>query len=226
MIRNLKVLFAAAMVLGAVGAFSASGAQAAEFHCAQVNCVFTASPDGTVGTKASHHVYVVSNSEGASVALTCEQLTGSGTIAPKTSSLLTLNTGLAYHGCKDSAGNPVVVDFNGCDYTFTSGGLAGVTCPEGKKIQVTYGPEKKCTAEIGTFEDRATITYTTIGVTPNRHVTVAANVTNIPVSYPAGSTTANCLLDPSKTPITSAYTTGNTTVKATVGGVAQDGWWL
>ena len=47
MIRNLKVLIAAAMVLGA---FSASGAQAAEFHCGVVNCVFTTSPDGTVGT--------------------------------------------------------------------------------------------------------------------------------------------------------------------------------
>jgi hypothetical protein len=225
MIRNLKVLFAAAMVLGAVGAFSASGAQAAEFHCAQVNCVFTTSPDGTLGTKASHHVYVVSNAAGESVALTCEQLTGSGTIAPKTASLLTL-TGLVYHNCKDSAGNPAKVHINGCDFTFTSGppGLVGVQCPEGKVIEVTYGPEFKCTATIPTFSDRGTITYTTIGVTPNRHVTVAANVPNIPVTL--HGTTPNCLLNVASTPITSAYTTGNTTVKATVGGVATDGWWL
>jgi hypothetical protein len=224
MFRNLKVLFAAAMVMGAVGAFSASGAQAAEFHCAQVNCVFTASPDGTVNTKASHLVYVVSNAKGESVALTCEQLTGSGTIATKTASLLTFNTGLAVHNCKDSAGNEVKVHFNGCDFTFTSAGLVGVQCPEGKKIELTSGPGQRCTETIGTFSDRGTLTYTTIGVTPNRHVTVATNVPNIPVTL--DGTTANCLLDVTSTPITSAYTTGNITVKATAGGVAADGWWL
>jgi hypothetical protein len=33
MIRNLKILVAAAMALAALGVFGASGAQAAEFHC-------------------------------------------------------------------------------------------------------------------------------------------------------------------------------------------------
>ena len=38
MIRNLKVLVAAAMALAAFGVFSASGAQAAEFHCSAEPC--------------------------------------------------------------------------------------------------------------------------------------------------------------------------------------------
>jgi hypothetical protein len=93
-----------------------------------------------------------------------------------------------------------------------SPGLAGVTCPAGKNIEVTYGPEFKCTETIGTFADRRTITYTTIGVTPNRHVTAATNLANIPVTL--DGTTATYLLDVTSTPITSAYTTGNTTVKS------------
>ena len=66
MIRNLKVLVAAAMALAAFGVFSASGAQAAEFHCSTEPCTGTLKPDETAGTKTSHHVFIVHNSAAGS----------------------------------------------------------------------------------------------------------------------------------------------------------------
>ena len=224
MIRNLKVLIAAAMVLGAFGAFSASGAQAAEFHCSVEPCTMTLKADGAVPSKQSHYVYQLKNSAGESVALTCQQITGQATLNTKTATTITV-TNIAYHSCLDSAGNKITVHMNGCDYTFTSHGLAGVNCPAGQSIAVTYGPEEKCTLTIGTFSHRGTITYKNLGTAPNREVTVEANVKNIPVTV--HGTTANCLLDVTKTPFTSEYTTGNTIAFAEThpGGVKVDGWW-
>lgn len=55
MIRNLKVLLAAAMALAAFGAFSASSAQAVEteFHCEVAPCSFTLKTDPARGNSAS-----------------------------------------------------------------------------------------------------------------------------------------------------------------------------
>jgi hypothetical protein len=49
MIRNLMVLIAAAMVVAACGAISASGVQAAEGHCGVEPCMITVKADGTPG---------------------------------------------------------------------------------------------------------------------------------------------------------------------------------
>jgi hypothetical protein len=68
MIRNLKILLAAAMALAALEAISASGAQAAEFHCTVEPCRVTLKPDGT--GKTAHHVLVVRKGE-ASGSFTC-----------------------------------------------------------------------------------------------------------------------------------------------------------
>ena len=59
MIRNLKILIAAAMALAAFGATSATSAHAAdEFHCAISPCTLTLQPDGAAGSTTAHHVLV------------------------------------------------------------------------------------------------------------------------------------------------------------------------
>jgi hypothetical protein len=225
MIRNLKVLIAAAMVLGAFGAFNASGAQAAEFHCSVEPCTATLKPDGAVPSKQAHHVYVIKNAIGESVTITCEQITGQATLNTKTATTVTV-TNIIYDKCLDPVGNKATVHMNTCDYTFTSHGKVGVNCPAGKIIQVTYGPLEACSVTVGTFSHREKITYKNLGIVPTREVTVEPKVANIPVTAVHG-TTGNCLMDVTETPFTSEYTTGNTIVTAEThpGGVKVDGWW-
>ena len=150
MIRNLKILIAAAMALTALGAIGASGAQAAnEYHCAVEPCTVTIKPDGVVPNKTSHHLFEVT--QGAvSVATTCNQLSGRANSAKKTATSLTF-TELVYSGC-NIAGSASTVNMNGCDYLFTATGLntssVTVTCPEGKKIEITE-PVSGCVVSVG-----------------------------------------------------------------------------
>jgi hypothetical protein len=225
MIRNLKVLFAAAMVLGALGAVGASGAQAAEFHCASAPCKLGLQPDRVVGSKTAHHVFIVTNSIGESVSFTCDEIVGSATSESKTFTTATV-TGLAYNGCRlaTDATKTVKVTTNGCDYTITSHGKVGVTCPEGKSIEVEI-VALGCIMKIGTFPDLSGIGFHVLNSTPNREVTVEALVKEIPVT--TTGTKAQCLIDTTKTPLKGDYTTGNTiaTAETDPGGTMIDGWW-
>jgi hypothetical protein len=86
MIRNLRVLFAAVMVLGVLGA--AGAAQAAEpeplFHCSVEPCKLKLKPDtDPEKTKTAHHVFIVKNSGGESISFTCNQLDGTATTSTK-----------------------------------------------------------------------------------------------------------------------------------------------
>ena len=149
MIRNLKILIAAAMALTALGAIGASGAQATEYHCSVEPCTVTIKPDGAVPSKTSHHTFVLT--QGAvSVSTTCNELTGYATSNTKTTKSLTF-TGLVYHGC-NIAGSPSEVKMNGCDYLFTATAGATssvtVTCPVGKKIEIIE-PVTGCIISVG-----------------------------------------------------------------------------
>jgi hypothetical protein len=222
MIRNLKVLLAAAMALGAFGASNASGAQAAEFHCAVEPCTWTIQPDGAVPGTKSHQVIVFKNAIGQTVSTTCNQLTGQATAVKKTETTLTF-TNLAYDGCS-FAGTPYVVRFNGCDYTFTSHGKFGVSCPEGKKIE--EATQAGCIKTIGSFADLAGVTYHNIGTAPNREITVEMKVANIPVTV--DGTAAQCGFDVTKLPITAEITTANmifTAEEDSPESLMVDGWW-
>src|SRR3954454_24254174 len=117
MSRNLKVLIAGAMALAALGAVSASGAQAAEFHCSVSPCTLTPKAEGT--EKNSHHVFIVK--QGAvSVSTTCKTITGDATYEGKTTSEITF-TSIAYDNCT-VAGEFSEVNMDGCDYLFTANG--------------------------------------------------------------------------------------------------------
>jgi len=237
MIRNLKVLIAAAMALMAFGALSATAHAAEEkFHCSVEPCRATLFPDETVGTTTAHHVFVLKgkkNGVEASASFTCNQLSGEATSTNKTETELTF-ANLAYKNssgeakCKVGAAESVVVNFTSCHYNFTSTG--GGTAEGSEFHLLCTTPADGIDISIGgvlcykvTPFTAKGVGYHTIGNNP-RIVTATANVV-VPaalVDVP-GKGNANCPLDE----VTSAnYTTGNTLVKAETdpGGVPAEAW--
>jgi hypothetical protein len=223
MIRNLKVLLVAAMAVAAFGAFAASGAQAAEFHCSVEPCRYTTAPDETAGTKTAHHVFILTNTLGQSNSITCNQLTGEGTTSGKTATTLNLKN-VAYDVCT-FVGQPTTVKMNGCEYQFTSHGTVTILCPTGGKIEFEV---PNCKVEVEAQGPLHEVTYHNIGTpgTTSTKVTVEAHVNNIAAKMTG--TQAGCGgVDPTKA-VTGAYTTGNTIVSAesdTTPAEPKEGWW-
>ena len=237
MIRNLKVLLGAAMVLAAFGAVTASVAQAhtpAEFHCHVEPCAATLEADGTEAT--AHHVLAIKNSVGESVSFTCTKLEGIATSATKTPTSVEV-TNLVYTHYT-VAGQASIIRMNGCKYSYTAVGMVTITgCIAGKKIEM----EIVSTGCIMTVKEQVVsgIKFHNIGTTAtppaasNTHVTAEAKVPNIGIEW--DGTTAQCLFDVTKTPIVGEYTTGNTTVTGfndpfgtpadQHGGTRADIWW-
>ena len=226
MIRNLKVLVAAAMVLGAIGALSASGAQAAvEFHCAVEPCTGTLKPDEVAGTKTAHHVFIVENEATTeSVSITCNTLDGEATANKKTVTELEAKN-LKYTECSANGSPGVVVDMNGCNYNFTATGNVTITgCTNAaKQIEITI-PE--CTFDIPEQALVGAVTYHNSGAAPNRELTVS---TKAPPNHPRikiSQATGVCPIKTNQTLI-GTYTTGNTLVTGEThpGGVMAETWW-
>ena len=228
MIRNLKVLVAAAMALAAFGAISASGAQAVvEFHCSAEPCTGVIKPDGTA--KTAHHVFIVETEDTSeSVSFTCNELAG-GTTASFKKTTTEVEVGgtvgsasaLVYKECLVNGSGKVTVDMNGCKYNFTAAGHVTITgCTNAaKQIEVT---KENCTYDIPE-QTLTTIKYHNIGTTPNREITVETDVHPILVTVTGNK--ADCLIDPTKKLI-GTYTTGNTLVTGQTGaGVMADAWW-
>ncbi len=140
MIRNHKILLAAAMALMAFGALGASGAQAAEFHCSVEPCAVKVLPDGKPGPtgKTAHQVINIKVGE-SSFATTCNSVVGEGTLSATTSSTLRI-ANIEGSGCQ-IAGEAATLTMNGCEYLMNaSGGMGGggtltIVCPPGKEIE-------------------------------------------------------------------------------------------
>lgn len=231
MIRNLKVLLAAAMALAAFGAMSASGAQAAEeFHCSVEPCTFTAGADGT--GKTAHHVFIIKKAGVALGSITCNALTGNGTSNTKTTATLTLK-GISYggEGTCSLVGQPATVKMNECDYLFTAAGKVSVKCPAGKAIELIAN---KCVVTIGekheatvVNQELGTLKYINKGAGATTEVTVEVNVTKVQGIIEPTVDCENLLGKGNTGTFTEGeYTTGNTTVTAeTHAGVMAEGWW-
>jgi len=219
MIRNLKILFVAAMALGAFGVFNAAGAQAAEFHCSVEPCRYTLTRDGTEET--AHHVFVLKNAKKETISFTCESLSGEGTSALKTAATLTV-TNPAYTNCESVLGK-ATVEMNGCEYKFTSSGTVTIVCPGTNKIDIKASAT--CTVQVGPQGPLNGITYHNLNKGSGKgSVTVSAKVAGI-----ASTVTGSCgTFDITSTPITSEYTTGNTIVTAEKDNANKEtveGWW-
>jgi hypothetical protein len=191
MIRNLKVLLAAAMALAAFGAVAASGASAAEYHCTVEPCRVTLKPDGT--GKTAHHVFIVKKGA-ASGSFTCNTLDGTGLSATKTTNILTIES-LNYTEC-NIVGTPVTVDMNGCNYVFSATpATVTIACPVGKQIELTIkektegGVEHlRCTVDVAGQGPLTGITYHDAGTTKTE-LTVGAlvkDITSVTATPPAG----------------------------------------
>jgi hypothetical protein len=226
MIRNLKILIAAAMALAALGAISASGAQAAELHCGVEPCTVTVKPDGTPGVagKTAHQVFIVK--QGAtSVSTTCQQVSGHYQSASKTFKTVTLNT-VVYSGC-DIAGSSSTVTMNGCEYHFLAPGVAPhdataeVKCPTGKEIEIKA--VSGCVIKIGNtgvlggglkFHDAETSVKKEI-------LTAETTVTGIPATVAAAGCPGLAL-----GAATGEYTTGNVELTGeNIAGTMVPLWW-
>jgi hypothetical protein len=223
MIRNLKVLVAAAMALGALGAVGASGAHAAvEFHCSVEPCTGTLKPDEVANTKTSHHVFIIENAAlSESVSFTCGALDGEVTVNTKTVASAEAKN-LSYTECLVNGSGKMTVDMNGCKYNFTAAGTVTITgCTNAaKQIEITIA---SCSFDIPEQGPLSTISYHNVGISPNREVTVSANVHKIKVV--ATGTKATCFINPEQT-LEGTYTTGNTIVTGeTEAGVMADAWW-
>jgi hypothetical protein len=229
MIRNLKVLILAAMALAAFGALAASGAQAKEFRCSVEPCRVTLKPDGAVGSKTAHQVFVVENKGTEikeSVAFTCEQTTGEGTSSKKTAKELLIKN-ISYDGCNVIGGGAVTVKMNGCNYFFKAepGTVTIQECEAGKQIEIKLGTG--CVFTIGSQGPLAGIAYHTSGVAPNRELTLETDVHGIrtTIADNGNDTKALCGIEPAAE-LEGTYTTGNTilTGETDPGGVMAETW--
>jgi hypothetical protein len=230
MIRNLKILIAAAIALAAFGAISASGAQAAEGHCSVEPCKVTVLPDGTPGTagKTAHHVFIFKQGS-KSIPATCQKMEGNGTVATKTFKTLQLGS-IVYSNC-DIAGAASTVKMNGCEYHFETPGVAPhdakfkVVCPPGKFIEFEV-PATGCLLTIESsgasgglkFHDAET------GGVKKELVTMETTVTGI--SADMLSLNGTCPGELQKGAVTAEYTTGNVELTGgTTAGVMGTLWW-
>jgi hypothetical protein len=242
MIRNLKVLFAAAMALAAFGAFSASAHAAEElFHCSADPCTVTLLPDGEVGTTNAHHVFVVKGKTAggaeASASFTCNRIEGHATFSGKTTKELTFTNvkytnSLGEEKCKIGASETVKVDMNSCHYLFTSTGGATdkaevhvlcTTVGDGVGLTINGTECLKITPTTATG-----IGYTTLGTSPSRDVTATVNVAVPNAALDLKNIgNANCSALNLASTTGATYTTGFTTVTGetdTATPVMEDFW--
>jgi hypothetical protein len=217
MIRNLKALLAAALALAAIGALSASGAQAASFHCNTNPCRGTLKPDGT-GTTA-HHVFVLETENTSnSVSFTCSELQGEARVeAEEAATVAVGNLNYPTAGCKVNGSSGVTFDMNGCRYSFTASGattgtISVVGCTNAAKaIEITITGGCVFSIPESAVQNLAGIDFHNLGVAPNREVTVEVRHVTIK------GITANAACEPligagHLTGLVATYETGNTIV--------------
>jgi hypothetical protein len=229
MIRNLKVLLAAAMALAAFGALSATAHAAEEkFHCSVEPCTATLGPDETVPTSTAHHVFVVKGKTAggteASASFTCDQLTGEATSATKTATELTF-TNLKYENsageqkCKLGAAEFVEVNFTSCDYNFkslngsTSTAQVHVLCGTAGDAIDIFIKGTLC-LQVTPFTSTG-LGYHDIGAGTKEVLTATANVTVPNAALDLKNVgNPNCTVLGMASTTGATYTTGNTLVKA------------
>jgi hypothetical protein len=234
MIRNLKVLLAAAMALAAFGAL-ASAAQAAQFTAPGAGekgeTTISAQPDEAGGTKTAHHVFDITNpaNHAEVLSITCNEFTGDAVIKGEsvTSVTVTPHWGRTVAGVFETkcefAGQTVEVKPGACQLTFTADGIVHIEkdpnvageCKHGKSPIVFQSVAPlPCKVEVG----EQTISGVKYHVGPTRgQPTITLEANNLAVV--ATATEAAC---PWGTGSIGTYTTGNTIITgATVGGTTE-----
>ena len=241
MIRNLKVLFAAAMALAAFGAFSSSAHAAEElFHCTVAPCTATLAADETAGTTTAHHVFVVKGKTAggteSSFSITCPQLTGQATLSTQTATEATV-TNLKYENAKSEArcvffgSESLEINFTSCDYKVQS--LNGSKSTAQVHVLCSTAGDAIDLSIKGTLCFQITpFTSTGLGYHDSliggvkKVVTATANVAVPGAAVDLKNVgSANCAVFGLSSVTAATYTTGNTLVKTeTEAGVVAGGW--
>ncbi len=221
MIRNLKVLALAGMALVALGAFAASGAQAAEFRCSVEPCRYTLKQDGAGQT--GHQVFAAKNSAGESLNFTCSQLTGEATTAGKTASELTFVPG--FNITCNAFGFFVPYRFNGCDFRYGASGTFSIkNCPKAIELEIA---ETGCVLKLPEQGPVSGVSLHNVGEEGKTTTEVTGGISELPLTGSLNGTTEQCGINMTKTPITITYKTGNflITGETDPGGVMANAWW-
>jgi hypothetical protein len=219
MIRGLKILTGVALAVAAFGAISASGAQAAKFHCSVSPCRLTLRPDGT-GTTA-HHVLIIKKGP-FSASFTCKKLEGEAVLEVKEATSAKFNN-IAYKECS-VAGSASTIDTAGCGYKiFSESEQVNLECESGKDIQITVGP---CTITIQ-GQILTGVRSHNIGKESETTTEITTEVLLKGISGSVGASCKGVLGFENEAFTEGEYTTGNTIVtgETSPGGVMANTWW-
>jgi hypothetical protein len=150
----------------------------------------------------------------------CTHASFHGTVNPNTTQEIRVKP--TYSVCTTTNTNEAVtVDVNGCEFAFTSrtepgDATAGLSCPAGKKVQIT-DPASGCTLSFGTQKVANAVTYgtdtATTGVHTKHSITLNATAKNIAYTAHGGL----CIF------VGTNRTDGSMTGSATVKGVDLNG---
>ena len=192
------------------------------FNCSTEPCRYTLKADGT--GKTAHHVIVVSNSAAESASITCNQLTGEATAGAKVVTELTF-TSLAYDVCTVN-GLEAKAKANGCDYLLGGDGSLTIQGCAGGKIEFEIAATG-CVFSIGAQGPLFGVNYHNIGEKEKTTAEVTIETKVAGLAAGVSGSKEKCGIDPSKTPITAEYTTGNSiaTAETDPGGVMANAWW-
>jgi hypothetical protein len=176
MIRNFKFLGLALLAVMAMGAMTSSAASADVFNAESAPVTLT-----VTGSQEKHLEGGVDKNDRFFTdggVVECTAVTYKGTQAATTA--LTMTLAPTYSGCT-FAGLTATVTTNGCTHVFsligaTTTGEVEIKCPESKEITIDVGPEstRRCIIHVPA-QKLGGITYTNIGATTTREVTVAVN---------------------------------------------------
>jgi hypothetical protein len=171
-IRMLGIAFVAVFAMSAVAASAASAAKFKHEAGAGVTARVIATNEGA-------HEFTA----GVVGTISCKKATFTGTEF-LLSGQATVTVSPAYSECTFLGVSNVAVNVNGCTYRFNEPtgltspftGTVNVLCPVGKKIEFEASG---CKVEVGEQGPLSSLTFTNGGTSPNRFVTVTANVTKI-----------------------------------------------
>jgi uncharacterized protein YaiE (UPF0345 family) len=169
MISKLRAVALALVAVTAIGAVSASAAQAGEFTAERY-------PATVTGVQTAGHTFKFMMGT-----VTCKSATFHGELGAAATEL-TLKAG--YGECKTGAGNAVTVNMTTCDYRFHAGetlamdevdGSLDVSCAEvGDTIDFSV-PASGCKVQIPAQNGLATLTYTDNTVEQDFDVDIAVS---------------------------------------------------
>jgi hypothetical protein len=226
MIRNLKVLMAAAMALAAFSVLAQAAQAAPKFTApgvgAAAETTITLQPDEAAGTKTAHHVFDIKGPPPTEevLSITCNELTGDGVVKGESTESVTITPhygktnekGVFETKC-NFAGQEVEVSTGACDYNVTASGLLHVETDKNLTGECKIGANPivferlNCKVEVGaqTVEGIKFHEGPERGNPKKKTITLEAN--NLVIKYKATGT-----LCPFGEQTNGTYTTGNTII--------------